>query len=129
MWWKLNTCLNLLFGGNLIIPVNLGPQGQSDHLGQTGANCHPPSQLPTHCWCCRQTGPNPALLELGTFAVSFFKESYKSVRFFLAISELYATNSVNTLEFCPQSIKLVKIFHPNTYKYCPLSITPKAFFE
>lgn len=96
--------LKLPFDGNLIIPVNLGAQGQSesqeqsDHLGQSNANCHSPSQLPTHHWCCMQIGPNPALLELSSFAVPFFRESHKSRGFSLAISELYTTDTVNTFE-------------------------------
>lgn len=78
--------------------VYLGAQGQSrsqeqsDHLGQTSTNCLPPSQLPTYPM---QIGPDPALLELSSFAVPFFKESHKSLGFSLAIFELHTTDSVN----------------------------------
>lgn len=86
-WWKLSACLNLLCDGNLIMLINLGAQGQSesqeqsDHLGQTNANCCLSSQLPTHRWCCRHIAPNPALLDLSSFAAPFFKESHKSMGF------------------------------------------------
>lgn len=83
-------------------------QEQSDQLGQASANCRLPSQLPTYLSCCVQIGPNPALLELGSFVVPF-NESHESVGFSLAISELHISDRVNASEFYPQSKSLVEL--------------------